>query len=72
VVGAGARVAAAARRPLTLHEPTNHLDIPSREALEAALAVYGGAILAVTHDRYFIERFAQRLLVLEDGRLREQ
>src|SRR3990172_4095791 len=57
---------------LVLDEPTNHLDIPSREALEAALDAYDGAILAVTHDRYFIARFAQRLLVLEDGRLRQQ
>ena len=56
---------------LVLDEPTNHLDIPSREALEAALDSYDGAILAVTHDRYFIDRFAQRLLELEGGRLRE-
>ncbi|MBI5289142.1 MAG: ABC-F family ATP-binding cassette domain-containing protein [Chloroflexi bacterium] len=56
---------------LVLDEPTNHLDIPSREALEAALDSYDGAILAVTHDRYFIDRFAQRLLALEGGRLRE-
>jgi ATP-binding cassette subfamily F protein 3 len=56
---------------LILDEPTNHLDIPSREAFEQALDSYDGALLAVTHDRYFIERFAQRVLVLEDGRLRE-
>jgi ATP-binding cassette subfamily F protein 3 len=54
---------------LVLDEPTNHLDIPSREALEAALDAYDGAILAVTHDRYFIERFASRLLELRDGAL---
>jgi ATP-binding cassette subfamily F protein 3 len=56
---------------LVLDEPTNHLDIPSREAFEAALAEYDGAILTVTHDRYFIERFADRLLTTEGGRLRE-
>ncbi len=56
---------------LVLDEPTNHLDIPSREALESALESYDGAMLAVTHDRYFIERFAQRVLMLQDGRLRE-
>ena len=55
---------------LVLDEPTNHLDIPSREALESALDAYDGAILAVTHDRYFIERFASRLLELNDGELR--
>jgi ATP-binding cassette subfamily F protein 3 len=55
---------------LLLDEPTNHLDIPSREAFEAALDAYEGAMLAVTHDRYFIERFAQRVIAIEDGRLR--
>jgi ATP-binding cassette subfamily F protein 3 len=56
---------------LLLDEPTNHLDIASREAFESALEAYEGAILAVTHDRYFIERIAGRLLVVEDGRLRD-
>ena len=56
---------------LLLDEPTNHLDIPSREAFEAALESYEGAILAVTHDRYFIERFGRRLLSIEDGSVRE-
>jgi ATP-binding cassette subfamily F protein 3 len=56
---------------LLLDEPTNHLDIPSREAFEAALDAYEGAMLAVTHDRYFIERFAQRVLTIDGGRLRE-
>jgi ATP-binding cassette subfamily F protein 3 len=49
---------------LVLDEPTNHLDIPSREALEAALAGFDGTILCVSHDRYFLDRSVQRLLVL--------
>ena len=56
---------------LLLDEPTNHRDIPSREAFEQALDSYAGAMLAVTHDRYFIERFADRILRLEGGRLIE-
>ncbi len=44
---------------LLLDEPLNHLDIPSQEAFEAALSSFKGAILAIAHDRYFIDRFAQ-------------
>jgi len=66
-----ARLVAAGANLLLLDEPTNHLDIPSREALEAALDAYDGAMLVVTHDRRFIERFAQRLFEIEDGQLRE-
>ena len=54
---------------LILDEPTNHLDIPAREALEAALRLFPGSILIVSHDRYFLDRVADRLLVLpERGR----
>ncbi len=53
---------------LILDEPTNHLDIPAREALEGALAEYPGAVLIVSHDRYFLDRIASRLLYLRDGR----
>lgn len=49
---------------LVLDEPTNHLDIGSREALEDALADYPGTILAVSHDRYFIDRLATRIIEL--------
>ncbi len=56
---------------LILDEPTNHLDIASREWIEAAIDEYEGALLFVSHDRYFIEKFAQRIWVLEDGTIRD-
>ncbi|MPN20819.1 putative ABC transporter ATP-binding protein [bioreactor metagenome] len=53
---------------LFLDEPTNHLDIPSCEALESALAEYGGTMLIVTHDRYLANRIADRILIMDvDG-----
>ncbi|HET6252398.1 MAG TPA: ABC-F family ATP-binding cassette domain-containing protein [Tepidisphaeraceae bacterium] len=50
---------------LVLDEPTNHLDIPSREALEATLAAFDGTLLCVSHDRYFLDKIAGRLLILD-------
>ena len=52
---------------LILDEPTNHLDIASREWMEDALADYAGTLLFVSHDRYFIEKFAGRIWAMEDG-----
>ncbi|MGE6489438.1 ribosomal protection-like ABC-F family protein [Paenisporosarcina sp. NPDC076898] len=52
---------------LLLDEPTNHLDLPSREQLEQTLEMYPGTIILVTHDRYFLEKIATKLLVFEDG-----
>ncbi len=49
---------------LILDEPTNHLDIPSREKLEEALLSFNGTIVTVSHDRYFLDQIAQRLLML--------
>ena len=52
---------------LILDEPTNHLDIASREWIEEAVEAYDGALLFVSHDRYFINRFATRIWEIADG-----
>jgi len=52
---------------LVLDEPTNHLDIPAVEALEAALEGYDGTVIAVSHDRYFLDRIADRIVEVRDG-----
>ena len=56
---------------LILDEPTNHLDIASREWIEGAVAGFDGALLLVSHDRYFIHRFAQRVWTIQDGRIQD-
>ncbi len=56
---------------LILDEPTNHLDIASREWVEAAIEEFEGVLLFVSHDRYFIEKFAERIWLLEDSRIRD-
>ena len=54
---------------LILDEPTNHLDIQSREWIEEAVEEYEGNLLFVSHDRYFIDRFATRIWMLEGGHI---
>ena len=54
---------------LVLDEPTNHLDIESRECLEDALRSFAGTVIAVSHDRYFLNKVATRILELRDGRI---
>ena len=56
---------------LILDEPTNHLDIASREWVEAAIEEFEGVLLFVSHDRYFIEKFAERIWLLEDAQIRD-
>ena len=56
---------------LILDEPTNHLDIASREWIEAAIEEFEGVLVFVSHDRYFIEKFAERIWLLEDGTIRD-
>ena len=56
---------------LILDEPTNHLDIASREWVEDALEEYEGALIFVSHDRYFIDKFATRIWELENGTIRD-
>lgn len=56
---------------LLLDEPTNNLDIPSAEVLEDALAEFQGSVLVISHDRYFLDRVATRILELDEGELNE-
>ena len=56
---------------LILDEPTNHLDIASREWVEAAIEEFEGVLVFISHDRYFIEKFAERIWLLEDGQIRD-
>jgi ATP-binding cassette subfamily F protein 3 len=63
-----ARLAAADANFLVLDEPTNHLDLWARDALEQALTAFDGSVLFVSHDRYFVDRVADHLIVFEpDG-----
>src|SRR5579875_1158720 len=56
---------------LLLDEPTNHLDIDSTEVLEAALDGYDGTVLAISHDRYFLDRVCGRILELDEGEVHD-
>ena len=65
-----ARLCATAANLLVMDEPTNHLDIWSCEALERSIREFEGTVLVVSHDRYFLNKVADRLVVLGDGRAR--
>jgi ATP-binding cassette subfamily F protein 3 len=54
---------------LVLDEPTNHLDIDSAEVLEHALEEYDGTVIVVSHDRYFLDRIADRIVEVRGGAL---
>jgi len=64
------RLAASDPNFMILDEPTNHLDLWARDSLERALLNFGGTLLFVSHDRYFVNRVADHLLVVEPGRFR--
>jgi ATP-binding cassette subfamily F protein 3 len=55
---------------LVLDEPTNHLDIDSVEVLEGAIERFDGTVIAVSHDRYFLDRIADRIVLVADGEVR--
>lgn len=52
-----------------MDEPTNHMDIPSREAIEEALERYPGTVLLISHDRYLLDRLMEKLWIVEDRRI---
>ena len=56
---------------LIMDEPTNHIDITTQEVLEEALKEYPGTILFISHDRYFINEIAQKILYIEDKGITE-
>ncbi len=55
---------------MLLDEPTNHLDMRAKDVLLSALQDYNGTVVFVSHDRYFIDRLATRIIEVEDGRVR--
>jgi ATP-binding cassette subfamily F protein 3 len=65
-----ARLVAQGCNFLLLDEPVNHLDIPSRSRFEQAMTAFPGTVLAIVHDRYFIERFATGLWAIQGGTIR--
>ncbi|MEQ9033580.1 MAG: ABC-F family ATP-binding cassette domain-containing protein [Aggregatilineales bacterium] len=64
-----ARLVAKGANLLVMDEPLNHLDLPSREQFEAAVANFPGSMLAVVHDRYFVDKIADSVWHVEDGKL---
>ena len=67
-----ARLVAQGCNFLMLDEPINHLDIPSREQFEQALASFDGTILAVVHDRYFISQFAEEVWIIDERNIKRE
>ena len=65
-----AKMVASGCNVLLLDEPINHLDIPSREQFEQALSSFEGTVIAVVHDRYFIDRFATEVWWVENNGIR--
>jgi ATP-binding cassette subfamily F protein 3 len=65
-----ARLVAQGCNFLLLDEPVNHLDIPSRSRFEQAMSAFQGTVLAIVHDRYFIDRFATGLWAIEGDGIR--
>jgi ATPase subunit of ABC transporter with duplicated ATPase domains len=65
-----ARLVAEGCNCLLLDEPINHLDIPSRTQFEQAINRFEGEVLAMVHDRYFIQRFADEIWWVENGGIR--
>ena len=65
-----ARLAASDANFLILDEPTNHLDLWARDSLERALSQFDGSVIFVSHDRYFLNQVATKLLIVEPGRFR--
>ena len=65
-----ARLVAQGCNFLLLDEPVNHLDIPSRSRFEQAMTLFQGTVLAIVHDRYFIENFATGLWAIEGEKVR--
>lgn len=56
---------------LIFDEPTNHIDIPTKEVLEEALKEFSGTLIFISHDRFFINKFANRIINFEDGKINE-
>ena len=55
---------------LIFDEPTNHIDIPTKEVLESAINDFEGTLIFISHDRYFINKFADRTIEFENGKVR--
>ena len=52
-----------------MDEPTNHIDIPTKEVLEEALEEFDGTLIFISHDQYFINKFANKIVEFENGKV---